>query len=167
MVFGERYVPLLRQANLLAIADIVHRGMPVFNAMTITTMVVRWRQETHSFHLLCGEMTMTLEDEAMILGLPIRGRPVIGHVDSASWCERVTAFIDRELPVRVLGMKGREAGVPVTWLREEFCECPSDAGDAAVTMYARAWVWHMFAIVLFPDIMGDAASWMYIPALAH
>jgi hypothetical protein len=43
MVFDERYVPLLRQANLLAVANIVHHGMPVFNATAITTMVDRWR----------------------------------------------------------------------------------------------------------------------------
>jgi hypothetical protein len=34
-----------------------------------------------------------------------------------------------------------------------------------VTLYAKAWVWHMFATVLFPDGTGDAASWMYIPVL--
>jgi hypothetical protein len=34
-------------------------------------------------------------------------------------------------------------------------------------MYAKAWVWHMFATVLFPDNTGDAASWMYILVLAH
>jgi hypothetical protein len=83
MVFDERYMPLLHQAKMLAIDEIVRHGMPVFNATTITTMVNRWRSETHSFHLPCGEMTVTLEDVAMILGLPIRGRPVTGHVDSA------------------------------------------------------------------------------------
>jgi hypothetical protein len=61
MVFDERYMPLLRQANLLAIVEIVHHGMPVFNTTTITTMVDRWRLETQSFHLQCGEMTVTLE----------------------------------------------------------------------------------------------------------
>jgi hypothetical protein len=72
MVFNARYTPLLRQANLLAIAEIIHRGMPVFNAMAITAMVDRWRSETHSFHLPCSEMTVTLEDVAMILRLLIR-----------------------------------------------------------------------------------------------
>jgi hypothetical protein len=61
MVFDERYMPLLRQANLLAIVEIVHLGMPVFNTTTITTMVHRWRLETQSFHLQCGEITVTLE----------------------------------------------------------------------------------------------------------
>jgi hypothetical protein len=51
------------------------------------------------------------------------------------------------------------------WLHEEFQECPQDADDAIVTLYARAWVWHMFATVLFLDSTGDVASWMYILAL--
>jgi hypothetical protein len=32
MVFDEHYTPLLHQTNLLAIAEIIHRAMPVFNA---------------------------------------------------------------------------------------------------------------------------------------
>jgi hypothetical protein len=167
MVFDERYVPLLHQANLLAIVEIIHRGMPVFNATAITAMVDRWRPETHSFHLLCGEMMVTLEDVAMILGLPIKVHPITGRVDSAGWRERVAVFISWEPSVRVLGIKGREARVCVLWLYEEFHECPPAADEATVTMYARAWVWHMFATVLFPDSMRDAASWMYIPALVH
>jgi hypothetical protein len=59
MVFNQRYVPLLRQANLLAIAEIIRRGMPVFNATAITVMVDRWRSETNSYHLPCDEMTVT------------------------------------------------------------------------------------------------------------
>jgi hypothetical protein len=46
--------------------------MLVFNATTIMTMMDRWRSETHSFHLLCDEMMVTLKDVAMILVLPIR-----------------------------------------------------------------------------------------------
>jgi hypothetical protein len=151
----------------LAIAEIVRRGMPVFNAMAITVMMDRWRSETHSFHLPCGEMMVTLKDVAMILGLRIRGRPITGCVDSAGWHERVTVFIDREPPARVPGIKGREAGVHMSWLCEEFCECPPDADETTVTMYARAWVWHMFATMLFSDSTGDAASRMYILTLAH
>jgi hypothetical protein len=39
-------------------------------------------------------------------------------------------------------------------IREEFHECPPDVDEATVTMYARAWVWHIFAAVLFPNSMG-------------
>jgi hypothetical protein len=38
---------------------------------------------------------------------------------------------------------------------------------ATVTLYTRAWVWHMFATVLFLDSMGDATPWLYIPALTN
>jgi hypothetical protein len=60
--------------------------------------------------------------------------------------------------VKVPGVKGLEAGVRMTWMREEFRECPQDADKATVTLYARAWVLHMFDTVLFPDSTGDAAS---------
>jgi hypothetical protein len=79
-------------------------------------------------------------------------------VDSATWRERVAGFLGREAPPKVPGVKGRDARVHVRWLREEFQECPQDADGATVTLYARAWVRHMFAIVLFPDSMGDVAS---------
>ncbi|KAH1040051.1 hypothetical protein J1N35_041794, partial [Gossypium stocksii] len=38
----------------------------------------RWRPETHTFHLPCGECTITLEDVALQLGLPIDGNMVTG-----------------------------------------------------------------------------------------
>jgi hypothetical protein len=104
----------------LAVANIIHRGKLVFSATAITTMVDRWRLETLSFHLLCGEMMVTLEDVTMILGLLIRGCHVIGHVDSAMWHERVAAFVGHEPPVKVLGVKGCEAGVRERWLHKEF-----------------------------------------------
>jgi hypothetical protein len=166
MVFDNRYMPILQRANLLAVANIVARGMPVFNATTITTMVDRWRPETDTFHLPCSEMTVTLEDVTMILGLPIRGQPITGRVESSTWRERVAGFLGREPPTKVPNVKGREAGVHMTWLREEFLECHPDVDEAIVTLFARAWVWHMFATVMFPDGTGGTASWMYIPTLA-
>uniref|UniRef100_A0A453GMZ7 Aminotransferase-like plant mobile domain-containing protein n=2 Tax=Aegilops tauschii subsp. strangulata TaxID=200361 RepID=A0A453GMZ7_AEGTS len=47
---------------------------PWLNSTVITALTDRWRPETHSFHLALGEMTVTLEDIAMISGLPIEGR---------------------------------------------------------------------------------------------
>ncbi|KAI3459633.1 hypothetical protein Pfo_016296 [Paulownia fortunei] len=44
----------------------------------ITTLVERWRRKTHTFHFRVGEATITLQDVAVIWGLPIDGRPVTG-----------------------------------------------------------------------------------------
>ncbi|KAK1650242.1 hypothetical protein QYE76_068047 [Lolium multiflorum] len=43
------------------------------NATALTALVDRWRPEKHTFHLRAGEMTPTLQDVSMILGLPIQG----------------------------------------------------------------------------------------------
>ena len=37
-------------------------------------MAERWHQETISFHLPVGEMTITLDDVACLLGIPVAGR---------------------------------------------------------------------------------------------
>ena len=42
----------------------------------IRALVERWRPETHTFHFPCGECTITLEDVALQLGLPIDGKEV-------------------------------------------------------------------------------------------
>ncbi|XP_040953645.1 protein MAINTENANCE OF MERISTEMS-like [Gossypium hirsutum] len=44
----------------------------------IFALVERWRPETHTFRLPCGECTVTLEDVAVQLGLPIDGNAVTG-----------------------------------------------------------------------------------------
>ncbi|KAL9688675.1 hypothetical protein QQ045_033098 [Rhodiola kirilowii] len=45
----------------------------------LTALVERWRPETHTFHFNGGEATITLHDVALLIGLPIEGRPVTGH----------------------------------------------------------------------------------------
>ena len=44
----------------------------------ITCLFERWRPETQTFHLPVGEMTITLQDVAIILGLHIDGPIVTG-----------------------------------------------------------------------------------------
>ncbi|RWR94952.1 serine/threonine-protein phosphatase 7 long form [Cinnamomum micranthum f. kanehirae] len=58
----------------------------------ITALVERWRPETNTFHLPCGEATITLEDVAYIYGLPIDGPAVTGKAlystgDTAKLCK--------------------------------------------------------------------------------
>ena len=42
----------------------------------LSALVDRWQPETHTFHLLVGEMTVTLQDASYLLGLPHVGRAV-------------------------------------------------------------------------------------------
>uniref|UniRef100_A0A453JMU6 Aminotransferase-like plant mobile domain-containing protein n=1 Tax=Aegilops tauschii subsp. strangulata TaxID=200361 RepID=A0A453JMU6_AEGTS len=66
---------------------------PPLNAATITALTDRWRPETHSFHLRTGEMTMTLQDIAMIASLTIEGNPLCMSTDSDGWREHMHALI--------------------------------------------------------------------------
>ena len=57
------------------------------------------------------------------------------------------------------------SGVLISWLRQNFGQCPNFADKHTVNYYCRAWIMHLFGCVLFPDGMGDTASWMYLPCL--
>nr|ABA93972.1 transposon protein, putative, Mutator sub-class [Oryza sativa Japonica Group] len=167
ILFDDRYVPYLRRAKLLAFVTMAQRPVPLYNAAALTALVDRWRPETHTFHLPCGELTVTLEDVAMILGLPIRGQAVTGDTASGNWRERVEEYLGLEPPVAPDGQRQtKTSGVPSSWLRANFGQCPAEADEATVQRYCRAYVLYIFGSILFPDSGGDMASWMWLPLLA-
>ena len=60
----------------------------------------------------------------------------------------------------------KTSGVPLSWLRANFGQCPAEADEATVQRYCRAYVLYIFGSILFPDSGGDMASWMWLPLLA-
>ena len=57
----------------------------------ITSLVERWRLETHTFHLYVGEMTITIQDAVIILGHQILRPLVTGtcDFDLSSLCQEL------------------------------------------------------------------------------
>ncbi|XP_020967422.1 protein MAIN-LIKE 1-like [Arachis ipaensis] len=49
----------------------------------VNALIERWHPDTHTFHLLIGECAVTLEDVAIILGLPTDGLLVTGMTMSS------------------------------------------------------------------------------------
>ena len=56
-----------------------------FDMSLLTALLDRWRPETHTFHLPVSEMTPTLQDVAMLLGLLCAGRAVGAEDVGLSW----------------------------------------------------------------------------------
>nr|AAK92574.1 Hypothetical protein [Oryza sativa Japonica Group]AAP52960.1 calcineurin-like phosphoesterase family protein, putative [Oryza sativa Japonica Group] len=167
-VFDDRYIPYLRAAGLLGVALVVSRGMPVFNAPALTALVDRWRPETHSFHLPSGEMTITLQDVAMILALPLQGHVVTGRTETPGWRAQVEQLFGIPLNIEQgQGGKKKQNGIPLSWLSQNFSHLDDDAEPWRVECYARAYILHLLGGVLFPNAGGDIASAIWIPLVAN
>ncbi|XBJ06481.1 hypothetical protein VPH35_012135 [Triticum aestivum] len=137
MQYDERYTPYFRRARMLGFVLQFKRQPPTLVHSALMALIDQWRPETHSFHLTCGEMTVTLEDFGMITALPIEGHALTGRGNITS-------------------------GVRLKWLLENRSVCPQDADQRTVEQYARAYLWYLLTEVVFPDCLGDCALWMYL-----
>ncbi|KAI4306046.1 hypothetical protein L6164_029358 [Bauhinia variegata] len=124
----------------------------------ISALVERWRRETNTFHLNVGEMTVTLKDVALLLGLAIDGEPVIGitYTSCSSVCEKY------------LG-KAPESGytsggmVKLSWLKEFFSRCPEDASVEVIEQHTRAYLLYLVGSTIFSTTTGNKVPVMYLP----
>ncbi|XP_062186666.1 serine/threonine-protein phosphatase 7 long form homolog [Phragmites australis] len=142
-------------------------GLPMFDNAALTALVDRWRPKTHTFHLPCGELTVTLQDVVMILGLLVDGQPVCGNVQSAGWRDMVEQFVGRPPEPAQDAKDKKPSGVNSARLAQNFTEFPGDAAEQVIESYARAWLWHLVGGYLFPDGSGNTVSWMYLPILGE
>ena len=98
----------------------------------ITCLVERWRPETHTFYDPVGEMTITLQDVAIILGLRIDGPTVTGTcvLDVAELCGellRVTPSTD--------ALRG--SAISIRWLCQQLSTLGPDADEVDLERSAR------------------------------
>ncbi|KAK9121688.1 hypothetical protein Syun_019305 [Stephania yunnanensis] len=74
----ERIVGHLHEVGFYGTARI---GFISIDCHLITALVEKWRPETHTFHFPVGEMTITLQDVQIILGLLVDGLSITGRVE--------------------------------------------------------------------------------------
>ncbi|QHO46654.1 uncharacterized protein DS421_6g189440 [Arachis hypogaea] len=117
-------------------------GSRACDLMTDTFRTCRWqRPETHTFHMPFGECTITLQDVAYQLGLPVDGRYVSSQV--------------------------QKYAVNCSWFQETFGECPEDADDDTVRQYARAYIMMLLGTQLFADKSGNRIHFRWLPYVAR
>ncbi|CAL1384101.1 unnamed protein product [Linum trigynum] len=104
----------------------------------LTTLVERWRRETHTFHLLKGEAMITLKDITLITDLPINGEAIIGSLKKplAGWGAFILAHLGIEVPT-----------------------------EEQVERYARVYLIGLVGRVLFPNKSNRYMHCMWLPLL--
>lgn len=165
--YDERYTKYIDALGLLPFFSLVTRSTTYLNASALTALADRWRPETHSFHLPTGEMTITLQDVSMILGLPIDGEPVCISTDSDGWREKMAALcLGRAPEPPPENSKERvPAGATYVWIVQNFSHCPIPADEDTEKAYARVYVWYVLSRTLFADGGGRTAQWFWLKQL--
>ncbi|KAL5176867.1 Serine/threonine-protein phosphatase 7 long form [Glycine soja] len=138
----EEIVPLLRQCGFYWIMKM---GYLKINAALISAFIERWRPETHTFHLRCGEATITLQDVSILLGLRTDGAPLIGstNLDWANLCEELLGVRPQEGEIE-------GSVVKLSWLAHHFSHINIDEGNVEqLQRFTRAWILRFIGGVLF------------------
>ncbi|RYR34065.1 hypothetical protein Ahy_A10g048784 isoform A [Arachis hypogaea] len=132
MHLHDRIIPYLKTADLYHLARLNSQWFWVDEPL-LKAFIERWRPEMHTFHMPFGECSITLQDVAYQLGLPIDGEPVSGCLTEfenlmehgkPAWVWFCELF--GELPLQ---SKVKQMTVCYTWFHERFRVLPADATD--------------------------------------
>ncbi|KAE8725025.1 hypothetical protein F3Y22_tig00009023pilonHSYRG00147 [Hibiscus syriacus] len=116
----------------------------------ISALIERWRPETHTFHLPCGECTITLEDVAMQLGVQTNGMPVVMSHDLIRWTNFATCFLGKRPYHQSVKGGGQYSwgSAILAFLYREMCKASLVVNDnntveiGGCLLLLQSWAWH-------------------------
>ncbi|RYR59165.1 hypothetical protein Ahy_A05g024999 isoform B [Arachis hypogaea] len=132
MPMHDRIIPYLERVGLYHLARLNSHWFWLDEPL-VSAIVERWRPETHTFHMPFGECTVTLQDVAFQLGLPVDGEAVsgcLGEFDTyieggrPAWEWFQDLFGELPPPNKV-----KQMTVHFTWFHERFSVLPPDANE--------------------------------------
>ena len=102
----------------------------------ITTFVEQWHPETYSFHLPHGEITITLQDVEVIMGMPIEGEAMV-RFTKRTWKTVCDEILGIQIPTEnKIVLDGQRIKIKV--LVDRIAQpLPPDANEMQVYQYAR------------------------------
>ncbi|WVZ50679.1 hypothetical protein U9M48_001911, partial [Paspalum notatum var. saurae] len=173
----NRWLQRLRGAGLLIFCRLVEggpigrhgRGRPrlMIDNSLITALVDRWRPETHTFHMPCGEMAPTLQDVSYLLGLPIAGTAVGPRVVPASWKDDLEirfAGVDRLDDLGALEPHPNARGPAKAWLLQfKATSLHPDTDDESVRRSLEAYLLWLFGFIMFKNGTSNSVDKVLIP----
>ncbi|KAH1228611.1 Serine/threonine-protein phosphatase 7 long form [Glycine max] len=147
-------IPLLQQSGLYTTIKLCRIKI---NGGIVNAFFERWRPETHTFHLMYGEATITLQDVSVLLGLPVDGNPLIGstNIDGIDMCEQY------------LGVRpNANALSDGNTLKLKFTNIQDYVDDEEnLKMFAHAWILRFIGGVLLVDISSKRVLMRYLQFL--
>ncbi|QHN99081.1 uncharacterized protein DS421_13g394800 [Arachis hypogaea] len=139
----EQIRPYMRRAGFEYVAYMVEFE---HDWSLTSALIERWRPESHTFHLPCGEMTITLQDVAYQLGFRIDGDPVSGCIE------------DRQSQTKWT--------IKLTWFHNTVCgELEQDATEERLMRYTRGYIMQLIGGILFPDASDSQVHIRWLPLL--
>ena len=120
-VLDDRVRPYIIQSRFYVFHRVSHVKV---DWPLITALVERWRPETHIFHMTVGEMTITLQDVAILFGLRVHGHLATGSTD-IDW----HALCEELLGVRLTETDIRGTSLTVRFITTHFSHLPPGVVD--------------------------------------
>lgn len=168
-VFDDTQVSLLSDWGFRAFTN--PRSIPQNDIRLITALVERFRPETNTFHFPFGEITITLEDVYMILGLPVRGRAVTHTELSAPLPYWLRQWHDLRLTEAERKAMYKKGGVKLHRLREMYKKKPEKPSPEFIEhddlVYTRAYLLYIIGGVLFPSSNRDTVHPRYLQLIQN
>jgi len=144
---GFQYIALIKQCKI--------------DLALITTLVERWRPETHTFHLPWGECTITHKDVALHLGIRVDGRVVTGP-SFLHW----DALCDELLREILLGNARKGVALKLTWLLSILhASLTEESTIHQLQCRCGVYIMYMIGNALIPDKFGNRVHLMYLNLL--
>ena len=103
------------------------------NHFLLSSLLARWRSETHTFHFPHGETTVTLEDVTVLLGLPIDEDVVTGPTTVQAIFSTFHEHLGVIPPPTVI----RGNSIRVSWLNTTFQQLPPNANNDVICNIPR------------------------------
>ncbi|XP_074368492.1 serine/threonine-protein phosphatase 7 long form homolog [Apium graveolens] len=154
-------VPLLQSTGFYGVARVASLQL---DWNLISARVERWRPETHTFYFPVGEVTITLQDVDVRLGLPVDGDAVISDVTPGpdmSWRSYVAELFGKD-PDSKKEMNGSR--VRLSFISScAPARLPQDASANDIQFQVLCYLVHLFGGVLFTDHSGG----LFHPIFLH
>ncbi|KAF6150433.1 hypothetical protein GIB67_023932 [Kingdonia uniflora] len=107
----------------------------------------RFWPKTQTFHIGCGEMSITLEDTLHCTGLSITGLPVCIPYAAGDF----SSVIQDLLGIDPENAKAAKGSIRLEWLRDKFGKLPPNPSQYQVECYTRAYLLALCGGMCFPN----------------